>query len=81
MDAWKRKQMHSHVYRVPEPFRNEVSRPNSFELTGDQFLKSPVTDIDFPGFSRLEMYWNFIPTFLIFYFACTALCGAHQLSI
>ncbi|GLU12446.1 hypothetical protein SLE2022_291270 [Rubroshorea leprosula] len=24
MDAWKRKQMHSHVYRVPEPFRNEV---------------------------------------------------------
>lgn len=24
MDTWKRKQMHSHVYRVPEPFRNEV---------------------------------------------------------
>ncbi|GLT25242.1 hypothetical protein SLA2020_003860 [Shorea laevis] len=24
MDAWRRKQMHSHVYRVPEPFRNEV---------------------------------------------------------
>ncbi|MBA0773073.1 hypothetical protein Gotri_008375, partial [Gossypium trilobum] len=24
MDAWKRKQIHSHVYRVPEPFRNEV---------------------------------------------------------
>ncbi|XP_043704653.1 flavin-containing monooxygenase FMO GS-OX-like 9 [Telopea speciosissima] len=24
MDAWKRKQMHSHIYRVPEPFRNEV---------------------------------------------------------
>ncbi|KAK6250018.1 Flavin monooxygenase-like - like 10 [Theobroma cacao] len=24
MDAWKRKQMHSHIYRVPEPFRDEV---------------------------------------------------------
>ncbi|XP_024969787.1 flavin-containing monooxygenase FMO GS-OX-like 9 [Cynara cardunculus var. scolymus] len=24
MDAWKRKQMHSHVYRVPEPFRDQV---------------------------------------------------------
>ncbi|KAJ4831256.1 hypothetical protein Tsubulata_014572 [Turnera subulata] len=24
MNSWKRKQMHSHVYRVPEPFRNEV---------------------------------------------------------
>lgn len=24
MDTWKRKQLHSHIYRVPEPFRNEV---------------------------------------------------------
>ncbi|KDP31304.1 hypothetical protein JCGZ_11680 [Jatropha curcas] len=24
MDTWKRKHMHSHIYRVPEPFRNEV---------------------------------------------------------
>ncbi|KAK7301501.1 hypothetical protein RJT34_12366 [Clitoria ternatea] len=24
MDTWKRKQMHSHIYRTPEPFRNEV---------------------------------------------------------
>lgn len=24
MDSWKRKQIHSHVYRVPDPFRNEV---------------------------------------------------------
>ncbi|PIN00899.1 Flavin-containing monooxygenase [Handroanthus impetiginosus] len=24
MDAWKRKQMHSHIYRVPQPFKNEV---------------------------------------------------------
>ena len=24
MDSWKRKQVHSHVYRVPGPFRNEV---------------------------------------------------------
>ncbi|XP_020092754.1 flavin-containing monooxygenase FMO GS-OX-like 9 isoform X2 [Ananas comosus] len=24
IDTWKRNQIHSHVYRVPEPFRNEV---------------------------------------------------------
>ncbi|KAD4888907.1 hypothetical protein E3N88_20980 [Mikania micrantha] len=24
MDAWRRKQMHSHLYRAPEPFRNQV---------------------------------------------------------
>ncbi|KAJ9567235.1 hypothetical protein OSB04_003201 [Centaurea solstitialis] len=24
MDAWKRKQIHSHVYRVPKPFQNQV---------------------------------------------------------
>ncbi|KAI3785673.1 hypothetical protein L1987_44797 [Smallanthus sonchifolius] len=24
MDAWRRKQMHSHLYRVPEPFRDQV---------------------------------------------------------
>ncbi|XP_057951648.1 flavin-containing monooxygenase FMO GS-OX-like 9 [Malania oleifera] len=24
MDAWRRKQLHSHIYRVPEPFRDEV---------------------------------------------------------
>ncbi|KAJ1406270.1 Flavin monooxygenase FMO [Sesbania bispinosa] len=24
MDTWKRKQMHSHIYRSPEPFRSEV---------------------------------------------------------
>ncbi|KAL1213799.1 Flavin-containing monooxygenase FMO GS-OX-like 8 [Cardamine amara subsp. amara] len=24
MDVWKRKQLHSHVYRVPDPFRDEV---------------------------------------------------------
>nr|ACU22931.1 unknown [Glycine max] len=24
MDTWKRKQMHSHIYRTPEPFRNEI---------------------------------------------------------
>lgn len=24
MDTWKRKQMHSHIYRIPEPFRNEI---------------------------------------------------------
>ncbi|XP_038895121.1 flavin-containing monooxygenase FMO GS-OX-like 9 isoform X2 [Benincasa hispida] len=24
MDKWKRKQIHSHVYRVPDPFRNEI---------------------------------------------------------
>ncbi|KAG9439742.1 hypothetical protein H6P81_019907 [Aristolochia fimbriata] len=24
MDTWKRKQLHSHIYRVPEPFQSEV---------------------------------------------------------
>ncbi|KAI3884336.1 hypothetical protein MKX03_006814 [Papaver bracteatum] len=24
MDSWRRKQMHSHIYRIPDPFRNEV---------------------------------------------------------
>ncbi|XP_073059167.1 flavin-containing monooxygenase FMO GS-OX-like 9 isoform X1 [Primulina eburnea] len=24
MDVWRRKQLHSHVYRIPEPFKNEV---------------------------------------------------------
>ncbi|OVA00739.1 Flavin monooxygenase FMO [Macleaya cordata] len=24
MDSWRRRQMHSHIYRVPDPFRNEV---------------------------------------------------------
>ncbi|KAL2243061.1 flavin-containing monooxygenase FMO GS-OX-like 9 [Sesamum indicum] len=24
MDTWKRRQMHSHIYRVPDPFKNEV---------------------------------------------------------
>ncbi|XP_042425099.1 flavin-containing monooxygenase FMO GS-OX-like 8 [Zingiber officinale] len=24
MEEWKRKQLHSHVYRVPEPFQDEV---------------------------------------------------------
>ncbi|XP_014495380.1 flavin-containing monooxygenase FMO GS-OX-like 8 [Vigna radiata var. radiata] len=24
MDTWKRKQMHSHIYRTPEPFNNEI---------------------------------------------------------
>ncbi|CAH8280429.1 unnamed protein product [Arabidopsis lyrata] len=24
MDLWKRKQLHSHIYRVPDPFRDEV---------------------------------------------------------
>lgn len=28
MDAWKRKQMHSHIYRVPDPFKNEVTIKN-----------------------------------------------------
>ncbi|CAO2818542.1 unnamed protein product [Amaranthus hypochondriacus] len=24
MESWKRRQMHSHIYRIPEPFRDEV---------------------------------------------------------
>ncbi|XP_074316419.1 flavin-containing monooxygenase FMO GS-OX-like 9 [Silene latifolia] len=43
MDQWKRRQIHSHVYRVPEPFGNEVvvivgcslsGQDLSIELTG-----------------------------------------------
>ncbi|CAH2044042.1 unnamed protein product [Thlaspi arvense] len=43
MDYWKRKQLHSHVYRVPDPFRDEVvvvvgcstsGQDISIELTG-----------------------------------------------
>lgn len=26
MDTWRGRQIHSHVYRVPEPFQNEVTK-------------------------------------------------------
>lgn len=29
MDLWKRKQLHSHIYRVPDPFRDEVIKLRS----------------------------------------------------
>ncbi|KHN06665.1 Flavin-containing monooxygenase FMO GS-OX-like 9 [Glycine soja] len=36
MDTWKRKQMHSHIYRTPEPFRNEVY--DMYNLSSFSFL-------------------------------------------
>ncbi|KAG5522769.1 hypothetical protein RHGRI_034797 [Rhododendron griersonianum] len=62
--AWKRKQMHSHVYRVPEPFRNEVvvvvgnslsGQDISMELVDvakDIYLSAKSTDVS-EGLSRV----------------------------
>lgn len=44
MDAWKRKQMHSHVYRVPEPFRNEVVVVIGNSLSG-QDISMELVDV------------------------------------
>lgn len=32
MGSWKRKQVHSHVYRVPDPFRDEVIKTLSLYI-------------------------------------------------
>lgn len=32
MDMWKGKQVHSHVYRVPDPFRDEVTTVDQIKL-------------------------------------------------
>lgn len=32
MDLWKGKQVHSHVYRVPDPFRDEVTIIDQIKL-------------------------------------------------
>ncbi|XP_058194926.1 flavin-containing monooxygenase FMO GS-OX-like 9 isoform X1 [Rhododendron vialii] len=64
MEAWKRKLMHSHVYRVPEPFRNEVvvvvgnslsGQDISMELVDvakDIYLSAKSTDVSV-GLSRV----------------------------
>ncbi|PKI72156.1 hypothetical protein CRG98_007475 [Punica granatum] len=35
MDAWKRKQMHSHVYRVPDPFQDEIIQGQVVVVVGN----------------------------------------------
>ncbi|KAH7858421.1 hypothetical protein Vadar_023681 [Vaccinium darrowii] len=44
MEAWKRKQIHSHVYRVPEPFRNEVVVVVGNSLSG-QDISMELVDV------------------------------------
>ncbi|KAM1516679.1 hypothetical protein ACFXTH_015603 [Malus domestica] len=44
MDAWKRKQMHSHIYRVPEPFRDEVVVVVGTSLSG-QDISMELVDV------------------------------------
>ncbi|CAL5441816.1 unnamed protein product [Camellia sinensis] len=44
MDTWRRKQMHSHIYRVPEPFRNEVVVVVGNSLSG-QDISMELVDV------------------------------------
>ncbi|KAE9453901.1 hypothetical protein C3L33_14247, partial [Rhododendron williamsianum] len=44
IESWKRKQMHSHVYRVPEPFRNEVVVVVGNSLSG-QDISMELVDV------------------------------------
>ncbi|XP_068304835.1 flavin-containing monooxygenase FMO GS-OX-like 9 [Pyrus communis] len=44
MDAWKRKQLHSHTYRVPEPFRDEVVVVVGTSLSG-QDISMELVDV------------------------------------
>ncbi|KAB2609416.1 flavin-containing monooxygenase FMO GS-OX-like 9 [Pyrus ussuriensis x Pyrus communis] len=44
MDAWKRKQMHGHIYRVPEPFRDEVVVVVGTSLSG-QDISMELVDV------------------------------------
>ncbi|GFZ07718.1 flavin-binding monooxygenase family protein [Actinidia rufa] len=44
MEAWKKKQMHSHVYRVPEPFRNEAVVVVGNSLSG-QDISMELVDV------------------------------------
>uniref|UniRef100_A0A5B7BLT6 Flavin-containing monooxygenase n=1 Tax=Davidia involucrata TaxID=16924 RepID=A0A5B7BLT6_DAVIN len=44
MDSWRRKQMHSHIYRVPEPFRNEVVVVIGNSLSG-QDISMELVDV------------------------------------
>ncbi|KAL6973419.1 hypothetical protein U1Q18_027600 [Sarracenia purpurea var. burkii] len=43
-DTWKRKQMHSHIYRVPEPFRDEVVVVVGNSLSG-QDISMELVDV------------------------------------
>ncbi|CAD5331110.1 unnamed protein product [Arabidopsis thaliana] len=47
MDSWKRKQIHSHVYRVPDPFRNEL-----VEVAKEVHLSAKTLDIS-SGLSKV----------------------------
>ncbi|CAI9757570.1 unnamed protein product [Fraxinus pennsylvanica] len=44
MNAWRRKQIHSHIYRVPEPFRNEVVVVVGSSLSG-QDISMELVDV------------------------------------
>ncbi|KAL2493033.1 Flavin-containing monooxygenase FMO GS-OX-like 9 [Abeliophyllum distichum] len=44
MDAWRRRQIHSHIYRVPEPFRNEVVLVVGNSLSG-QDISMELVDV------------------------------------
>ncbi|KAK2970340.1 hypothetical protein RJ640_003308 [Escallonia rubra] len=45
MDAWRRKQMHSHVYRTPEPFRNEDLAMELVGVANEIHLSTKVLDV------------------------------------
>ncbi|XP_052179780.1 flavin-containing monooxygenase FMO GS-OX-like 9 [Diospyros lotus] len=44
MDTWKRRQMHSHIYRVPDPFRDEVVVVVGNSLSG-QDISMELVDV------------------------------------
>ncbi|XP_048328998.1 flavin-containing monooxygenase FMO GS-OX-like 9 [Ziziphus jujuba] len=44
MDTWKRRQLHSHIYRVPDPFRNEVVVMVGKSLSG-QDLSMEIVEV------------------------------------
>ncbi|KAL5987807.1 hypothetical protein ACLOJK_035561 [Asimina triloba] len=44
MDSWKRRQLHSHVYRVPQPFSNEVVVVIGNSLSG-QDISMELVDV------------------------------------
>ncbi|XAR50006.1 hypothetical protein NMG60_11004209 [Bertholletia excelsa] len=44
MDKWRRRHMHSHIYRVPEPFRNEVVVVVGNSLSG-QDISMELVDV------------------------------------
>ncbi|XP_051115863.1 flavin-containing monooxygenase FMO GS-OX-like 9 [Andrographis paniculata] len=44
METWKRKQMHSHIYRTPQPFKNEVVVVVGSSLSG-QDISMELVDV------------------------------------